>query len=251
MTVPQILSVSILLLSLTGNTSARLWKNAEGTRAIEGELVTIDGADVVLKTPAGKELRFALSFLGQQDQDMAKNLVAEAKRAAANKATEGVTVLSKFTFGDSRKSIEAQVKTIKELKGGVADALRGRVGLSGAYFVMLDGMRYDLHFEFSESDRLTEVSLQSDPFEPTEYDGSLKAAWTRLRSSFVSRYGEPPENRQNGYPERSVIKEGVSMSSDLWDLAGRYLYLGTGMMDGKVSCVLRCSNKSYVPPEAE
>jgi len=248
LSIPSCLIASVLF---TCSASARLWKNPEGTRAIEGEFASIDGKDIVLKTPTGKELRFALSFLSKADQELAQKLASDAAAKKALESTEGINIFTKFEFGENQKAIEAKVKTIKELKGGVAEALRGRVGLSGAYFVELDGMRYDLHFNFDQNDRLTELSLQSDPFDPGDYDTSLKAAWNRLRSSFVSRYGEPPENRQNGFPKRSVITEGAAMSSDLWQVGDRHLYLGTGMIEGKVSCVLRCSNKTYVPEDSE
>ena len=237
----------------TAVVEARLWKNAEGTKAIEADFVSLTGSDVTLKTPAGKEIKFPLTFLSAEDQALAKKTQAEAestKDLKAAEAAKSIKVFDQFTFGEARDTVAKKAADSKMLTGGVADALKGRVGLSGAYFVSIDGIRYDLHFEFDGNDRMTEMSLQSDPYEPDEYDSSMKKAWNRLRESFIASYGDPADT--TGFPPKNVITEGVAMSSDLWSLVGdRHIYLGTGMIEGKVSCVLRCSNKKYTAPGAE
>jgi hypothetical protein len=249
----QSLTTLIICVFTTSAAEARLWKNAEGTKAIEAEFVTLVGDNVTLKTPAGKEMKFPLTFLSAEDQALAKKTQTDAdneKKPAAAEAAKSIKVFDQFTFGEGREAVAKKAAASKSLTGGVADALKGRVGLSGAYFISIDGIRYDLHFEFDGNERLTEMSLQSDPYEPDEYDSSMKKAWSRLRESFIASYGDPTET--TGFPPRKVITEGVAMSSDLWNLGGsRHIYLGTGMIDGKVSCVLRCSNKKYAAPVSE
>ena len=69
-----------------------------------------------------------------------------------------------------------------------------------------------------------------------------------IRNSFNSRYGEP--KLTTGFPKKSVIGEGVAMSSDIWEVGKKHFYLGTGQIDGKVSCVLRCGAEPYVTPSS-
>jgi len=136
-----------------------------------------------------------------------------------------------------------------KLEGGMIEAFMARTGINGIFSIDIDGVRFDLFFHFDEADRLREIALQSSAYERGEYDKSLKGAWERLRGSFVLKFGQP--TLSTGFPKASQISEGVSMSSDIWEQEKRPLYLGTGMVEGKVSCVLRSSRDQYIAPEPE
>ena len=44
-------------------------------------------------------------------------------------------------------------------------------------------------------------------------------------------------------PEADTLTEGKSFFNEAWQANGRYIYLGAGKLDGKISCVLRCTNQ--------
>jgi hypothetical protein len=244
-----------LLLTGTCAGEIRVWTSAEGGKTLEGEFVKLDGGTISLKRRDGTDLVFALDKLSLADRvharELAEKMAASAATAAAAKdaVKADITVFSQFKFGETRKEVQEMLKKNSGLEGGMVEAFMARTGINGIFYIDLDGVRFDLYFDFNDSDRLREISLQSSSYEPGDYNSALKSAWGRLRSGFILRYGEP--TLATGYPAASQISEGVSMSSDIWELSDRHMYLGTGMVEGQVSCVLRCSKEKYVSPEAE
>ncbi len=255
------ISRSLVLLTcaalLTGPCAGemRVWTSAEGGKTLEGEFVKLDGGTISLKRKDGTDLVFALDKLSLADRvharELAERMAAGAATAAAAKdaVKADLTVFSQFKFGETRKEVQELLKKNSALEGGMVEAFMARTGINGIFYIDLDGIRFDLYFDFNDSDRLREISLQSASYDPGDYNGALKSAWGRLRSGFIIRYGEP--TLATGYPAASQISEGVSMSSDIWELSDRHMYLGTGMTEGRVTCVLRCSGEKYVAPEPE
>ncbi len=230
-----------MVISMGSVAPAREWTSANGANKLVGDFVKLEKSMITLKRPNGRLVKFDISKLSKEDQKFAR------KKAGIKEPVQkgNFSVFDQFRFGQSRNSVEAELKRNRDIQGGIHDIFLARTGINGLYFVSIEGERFDLFFEWDEDERLKEIVLQSSPFNPGDYDTSLKKTWQRLRNNFCTRYGEPQNT--TGFPKNSMLVEGGAMSSDIWELGTKkHFYLGTGRKDGKASCVLRCGAEPYV-----
>jgi hypothetical protein len=230
----------------------REWtSSADPTKKIKGEFKSSQGDMVSLKMANGRVVNFEISKLSLADQDFIKKLKAP-KTTSADKngsALPGtVMVVEDFVFGEVSDEVYQRLKKHQGLKGGVNEILRGRTGLNDMYFIELDEVRYGLFFDFDEdSDGLKEVSLQSQGYTAEEYETALKEAWTSIQKRLEAENGKAA--MESTYPAKSVITEGVSMSTGIWKSKKGEIFLGIGQNEGKFSVVVRTRKEPFLTPQ--
>jgi len=226
----------------------REWTSStDPTKKISGEYKGLRGDMVSLRMANGRMVNFELSKLSQADQDFIKSLNApkpvNPEKGPVLPGT--VMVVEDFVFGEVSDQVYQRLNKHKSLQGGVNEILRGRTGLNDMYYIELDEVRYGLFFEFDEvADGLTEVSLQSQGYTAEEYDTSLKEAWISIQKRLAAENGKPA--MEGVYPAKSVITEGVSMSTGIWKSKKGEIFLGIGQNEGKFSVVVRTRKEPYL-----
>ncbi len=226
----------------------REWTSAaDPSKKIVGEFKGSQGDMVSLKMSNGRVVNFEISKLSPTDQEFIKSLNAP-KPTGTEKGPVlpgTVMVVEDFVFGEVSDQVYQRLNKHKGLQGGVNEILRGRTGLNDMYYIELDEVRYGLFFAFDEvSDGLTEVSLQSQGFTAEEYDTALKEACTSIQKRLEAENGKPALD--GVYPAKSVVTEGVSLSTGIWKSKKGEIFLGIGQNEGKFSVVIRTRKEPYL-----
>lgn len=211
------------------------WRSADGSRTITGAFTSLNGEVLTLTTREGKSLTFTLDKL-----DAASQQRARAMAKAAIPPPERLTAFDGFTLGASIDETGKAVKKVPGVKGSLPPELLGRTGLNGVFSITVAGIPLAYYFGWSANDTLTDISLHG-PGQAADAAGDAAAQAAKLRKLLTDQFGEPMLSV--AFPEADTLTEGKSFFNEAWQANGRYIYLGAGKLDGKISCVLRCTNQ--------
>ena len=87
----------------------RSWRNAEGTKSFQAEVLASDGARVTLKRSDGRILTLKISALHDNDRAWVRSNV-DPKDLAADAPPPKGAAFDQLEFGDDRNTVEAKLK---------------------------------------------------------------------------------------------------------------------------------------------
>lgn len=215
------------------------WRSADGTRTLTGAFASLKGNVLTLTTREGKPLTFTLDKLDEAGQQRARALA----KAAAIPPVEHLAAFDGFTLDGSIDATGKAVGKIPGVKGSLPPELLGRTGLNGIFSVTIAGIPWAYYFGWSANDTLTDISLHG-PAQAPDAGAAVADHAARLRKLLTAQFGDPLMTVP--FPAMDSLGEGKSFLCEAWQNDDRYIYLGAGKIDGKISCVLRCTKQA--PP---
>lgn len=183
-----------LLFAATLNTAAatRLWKSADGTRSVKGELVTRNDKAVTIRRSSDfKEVTIPLDQLFPEDLTWL-NINHPLPGAAPIYPVPTLTFEPLILFGESRAQILSKVKINKEFKATIAETLMGRTGGNGVYRTMekIGGLHASLFFGW-ENEKLKDFDLQTEALPASDLKERLLPCWKMFTTLLTNQYGTP------------------------------------------------------------
>ncbi len=234
--------ISILLFSLISILSgeeARTWKSANGDRSFQGTYVSHDAAQVTILRTDGKTFTLGRDQLHPDDRAWLAAREEESSRGA---------VFDTLRFGEDRETVEKKLRASKLVESVGSEIFAARTGLNGSFRTRekIGGLSCELYFDWTNTGRLKEITLQTEPVPASDYDGRLKENWSELAALMRNLHGKPLQTA--GYPDSSNLENGMFLSSHLWRLeGGGSALLGTSMQRGSCMAVIRFTTERIDP----
>lgn len=153
-------------------------------------------------------------------------------------------VYGSLEFGDSRETVTKKLKVSELVEQTLDSTFFGRTGLNGVFKckAKLAGLTYHLYFGWSENGGLNEITLRSNGIPLSEYNNSLKDAWSEANSLFTKVYNKPAQNAK--YPTQQDFKENDIMISHVWYKgSSQSILIGPGIKKGKCFLAIRFVNE--------
>jgi hypothetical protein len=226
---------------------SRTWKNKDGSQSFTGDYVSHDARRVTIRRADGRVFTLELARLHPQDRSW-----LAARPPAADRKGEPLpdpnAVFDTLCFGDTRAEVTRKLKESKVVESGLDPTFLGRVGLNGTYRTrkQLGGLHCELYFDWSEADKLAEVTLQTQPLPPADYSGRLQENWTELAELLTLLHGQPLQD--SGFPKLEDLQDDLFLGSHLWRLeGGGSALLGSSMQAGKCMIVVRFTRERIAP----
>ena len=219
----------------------RVWKNTDGTRSLQGEFIKRSTTSVTIKTDAGKELAIELSKL---HPDESQWLDTHHSLKSGTPPLDPTAFFDNLTFRDTRTTTEAKLKASKLVEMTTDEAFIGRTGLNGIFRTRqkigtLDGF---LYFDWTNTGKLKELSLQTDPQPSTAYKTELEPSWGKFVELLTTLYGKPAQ--KGPLPPMASLVDGTFSPSHLWNIqTGGCALLGTAREGSRYQVVVRFSEK--------
>ncbi|MGL4402032.1 MAG: hypothetical protein ACRCXD_19400 [Luteolibacter sp.] len=235
-----VLSLAIAL-APTLTAEMRPWKSADGTRSIQGELVKRDASTVTLRTDAGKEVTIELSKL---HPDESKWLNLHHSLTPTAPPQDPTAFFDNLTFRDTRDTTLIKLKASKIVEMTTDETFIGRSGLNGIFKTRqkIAGLDAFLYFDWTESGKLKELTLQTDPRPESDYKTALEPSWKEMIELLGTLYGKPVQN--GPLPPPNTLADGSFMPSHLWRLEGDgSALLGTARDGNNYQLVVRFRDK--------
>ncbi|MES2657752.1 MAG: hypothetical protein V4689_03990 [Verrucomicrobiota bacterium] len=242
----------ILLLAAASVSSAfaetRSWKSADGVRTIQGDFVKRDATTVTIRLESGKESTIELTKL---HADETKWLNANHSLAGAgNGEPDPAAVFDTLLFGDSREVVEKKLKASKIVELTTDEAFLGRSGLNGVFFTRqkIGKVKASLYFDWTETGKLKELTLQTELLPDTAYKSDLEPTWAAMVELLSTLYGKPVQ--KGPMPTMASLGDGTFFPSHLWELeGGGAALLGTAREGKKYQLVVRFTQTKIQPVE--
>ncbi len=237
---PRFLTLILAAATTTGALAEmRPWKNAEGTRSVQGEFVSRDATSVAIRTEAGKELRIDLVKLHPDESNWLNQ-----NHPLGGPAPDPTAVFDTLLFGDDRKTVEEKLKASKIVETTTDETFFGRSGLNGLYSTRqkIGKIKASLYFGWTESDTLQELTLQTDLLPESEYESELEPTWGAFTELLSVLYGKPAQ--KGPMPRKDSLSPGMFMPSHLWELeGGNSALLGAACEGDRYQLVVRFTRK--------
>jgi hypothetical protein len=219
----------------------RPWKNTDASRSVLGEFVKRDSTSVTIKMEADKEVTIELTKL---HPDEVKWLDSHHPVGATSASPDPTAFFDNLTFRDTRQSVEAKLKVSKLVKLTTDETFLGRSGLNGVFRMRqkLGSLVGYLYFDWTEANRLRELSLQTEPRPDTDYKTELEPSWKQLAELLTTLYGKPAS--KSPIPAMASLSDGTFSPTHLWNLErGGCATLGTARDGNRFQVVVRFSQK--------
>lgn len=241
--------VSFLLIAsaLSLHAAPRAWKSADGQRSTEGEFVRRDATSItILRTKDWKQLTIQLEQLAPDDRAW---INANYPLAGA-KAPEKSAAFDTLAFGDSREAALAKLKASKLVEMTTDETFVGRSGLNGIFRTRrkVGTLSATLYFDWTESDKLKEITLQTELLPASAYQSELKPSWQEFVELLDTLHGKPVQ--KGPLPQMTTLADGSFSPSHLWKLeTGGSALLGAARDGAKYQIVVRFIEKAIQPVE--
>ena len=124
----------------------------------------------------------------------------------------------------------------------------GRTGINGVYRTRqkIGGLHCELFFDWSATETLTEVVLQTQGQPAEAYPSQLKDTWAQLVELMGALHGKPVQ--AGAYPGIKQVKDDMFLPSHLWKLqSGGSALLGVSMQGGRYLVVVRFTKEKVQP----
>ena len=119
-----------------------------------------------------------------------------------------------------------------------------RIGLNGSFATTtdLEGLKFTLYFDWTESSGLKEMTYRSDALSSSSYDHQLKQKWKYAYNLISAIHGRA--SNVGEYPKKNEIGSGKIQFSTEWKTNDGYIYLGVGQEANKYSLNITFSKVS-------
>lgn len=240
---------TILALTITCiHAAPRTWRSEDGSKSFEGEFIKREGSAITIHQTGGTEITFDIARLHADDQKWINLYHPTDASKKGGPASTGV--FDDLNFGDTRQQVEEKLKKSAIVEAGAGNSgnstVFGSIGLDGEFRTKekVGDLYASLHFTWGENDdRLSEISLQTEPLSAISYNDSLKACWSDFIELLTMLYGEPVQKAT--FPDRSQVPPESVIGSHVWKLdKGGTAMLGTSRKGDNYLVVVRFSRKS-------
>jgi hypothetical protein len=206
---------------------------------------------VLLRLKSFKNITVDINKLHVDDQLWIKQIKSDTSKAAATsnnkiKEVNDNAVFDTLVFGDKRAEVTRKLFESKLVSTKMSQVHIGRTGLNNIFTTRekIAGLTFSLNFNWSASDELIEVSLQSENISSQDYSTQVKSCYEELEKILISIYGKPKESTD--MPGINELKDYQMLSSHVWRLdQGGSILLGTSKIDGKYQAVVRFTKEIY------
>jgi hypothetical protein len=200
-------------MAMPARAESRPWKNTDGSRTIQAELVRRAGDQVTLRLEGGRESTLTLDKLHRDDRDWLD--IHHPDPAAPAPAG---AIFDHLRFGDSRELVLAKLRASQWVEPAIAEALMARTGLNGAFRTRKDigGLRATLSFDWTADGRMQELNLETAGLPESAYQGRLSACWKELVDLMTTLHGKPKVAGKLVQP--ADLANGSMQASHLWNL---------------------------------
>jgi hypothetical protein len=238
--------ILFLLLSHLIYGESRKWQNPDGTKEFQGDFISRTNDSVTVKITGGRIMTFPLTKLHTEDIEWLKKKHPTEEETAAAALPDEDAVFDTLKFGDDRETVTKKLKESKLLNADLDGTFFGRVGLNGVYRTKekVGGLYCFLFFDWDESDKLKEVTLQSTDQKADDYDTIIQPCWLQMSEMLSLLYGEAASSGKIPVPTK--ISEGQMLTSHLWKRASKgSVLLGVSKTGEAYQTVVRFTPKKY------
>ncbi|TAE76402.1 MAG: hypothetical protein EAZ84_07595 [Verrucomicrobia bacterium] len=237
----------LIAVAPTIHAESRNWQNKTGTKSFAGEYVSHDAREVTIRRSDGRVFTLEIEQLHTKDRTW---LSKQAERAnpAGEALPDPSAVFDTLCFGDTRAAVMKKLGESKMVESSVAPTFLGRTGLNGTYRTrkQIGGLHCELYFDWTDSDTLAEVTLQTQALPSSDYSTRLEKNWTELTELLTLLHGEALQAAN--FPKLSELQDDLFLGSHLWRLEnGGSALLGTSMQAGKCMVVVRFTRERIQP----
>jgi hypothetical protein len=246
-----VLSIILFYSSLAGAEEFRTWSNPDKTKSFEAQYLSSKDDTVLLRLKSFKNITVDINKLHVDDQLWIKQIKSDTSKAAATsnnkiKEVNDNAVFDTLVFGDKRAEVTRKLFESKLVSTKMSQVHIGRTGLNNIFTTRekIAGLTFSLNFNWSASDELIEVSLQSENISSQDYSTQVKSCYEELEKILISIYGKPKES--NDMPGINELKDDQMLFSHVWRLdQGGSILLGTSKIDGNYQAVVRFTKEIY------
>ena len=253
MNIRILLAQTFALASITCATlsaeDSREWKNPSGTKSFAATFVSREGPNITLSKPDGNEITFSIEKLHKDDKLwLNRNHPADGSEPIPSKHA----VFDTLEFGDSRSEVETKLKESKMVGTGIAGTFFGRTGLNGVYHTnaKIGGLHCYLFFDWNDSGKLKEITLQTETKKSSQYTKILRPCWNELIGLVSPIHGKPMQEMKIASPD--LLSEGQMLATHLWKIeTGGTVMLGTSKLNNGYQVVVRFTQEDIKPIKVE
>ncbi len=192
----------------------RSWKNADGSRSVQGQYLKRDAKSVTILGAGGAETTILFSQLHAEDIKW----LEEKHPFSAAKPANHDAVFDTLTFKDTRDSALQKLKSSKLVESSSNEVFMGRTGMNGVFKTRqkIGGLQASLYFDWTEAGALQEIDLQTDPVYASEYKSKLEPCWKEFIELLISLHGHPAHAGK--FPDIGSLPNDTLTPTHLWKL---------------------------------
>jgi len=237
-------------IALSGET--RTWSNPDRTKSFQAEFVSRDKTRVTLLKTDGARLTFGIEKLHADDRHWidlhhppGEKETAAEDHPPAHTSPADDPAFDTLRFGDTHAVVTEKLKASKVLASNVPGTFFARTGLNGIYHTKhkIGGLHSYLFFDWTERNRLKEITMRTETKKSAEYDSVLKPCWKELIDLIGPIHGKPLQHM--GIPSRTELRDGQMLASHLWRIeGGGTVLLGTSRLGEGYQVVIRFTREN-------
>lgn len=198
----------------------RDWVNPDGTRKIQGEFVKLEGDQLTLKKPDGKEMTFSTSFLREEDKAFA---LAESQKPKSELpkliGARGKQAFDVVDFGgneDATQSALLKSSTVEATAGGSSEFFGQKIESSSEFVVTIDGAKCRLQPVY-KGGVLDELHIYGEPFDGSRTD-AMRSKWAEIKAILLATFGAP--SKEFLFPKLGEMEDNANGMTHSWILKG-------------------------------
>ncbi len=224
----------------------RTWKSSDGVRTVQGEFVKRDANSVTIRNNGDKSLIIGFSDLHPDDIKWldANHPLTKPVSPVAKPAPAAAGFFDTLTFDDTRETALAKLKVSKIVEMTVDETFIGRSGINGVFRSRqkVGALTTSLYFDWSDTGKLQELNVQTEPLPNSSYKTQLEPCWTEFIELLSTLYGKPLQ--KGSLPSMASLSDGMFAPSHVWNIeSGGCAMLGTAREGNKYQVVVRFTQK--------
>jgi hypothetical protein len=223
---------------------SRSWKSADGVRTVQGEFVKRDAGSVTIRSNGDKELVIDLPKLHADERKWLEVNHPVQATSSGPAVADSAAFFDTLTFDDTRETALAKLKASKVVEMTTDETFIGRSGLNGVFRTRqkIGELSSFLYFDWSESGKLTELNVQTEPQPASAYKTQLEPSWTQFIELLSTLYGKAVQ--KGPLPSLGSLTDGMFAPSHVWNIeSGGCAMLGTACEGKKYQVVVRFTQK--------
>lgn len=210
------LALIFLLIAPSLIAAPRPWRSADGKRSVQGEFLSRDTDSVTIRRRDRTEIAIPLAQLHAGDRAW-----LDSSHPLPVVIPPPSPVFDRLTFTDDRGQVLEKLKTSPLVELTVAETFLARTGLNGVFRTRekIGGLDGSLYFDWTESNELSEITLQTEAFPATDLDDKLVPCWRECVALLTTLHGQPIH--ENPELDLAPIRDGAISGTHVWKLEDR------------------------------